>query len=101
MPLDNVKKVMETYVNLYVPQRKEKFNEDTKPVDMIISLILWIVTGFSVYLSFKCNKGFNFVHLLLALFFSPIYIIYQFAQEGFCGLREVKTAIVAQPAYKP
>ena len=57
----------------------------THLLNFVISL-LWTFLGFyAIYLSFKCNKGtFNIGHFLAALFFSPLYVIYQIA-NGFDG----------------
>ena len=46
-------------------------------VGKIISLFWTLVTFFAIYLSFKCNKGFNLVGLLGALLLSPFYIAYK------------------------
>lgn len=52
------------------------------------SIFHTITAIFAIYLSFKCNKGFNFGGFLLACCCPYIYIIYQFAtRDDFCGLR--------------
>lgn len=38
----------------------------------------------AIYLSFKCNKGFNFLSFLLACCCPYIYIIYTLATKGLC-----------------
>lgn len=39
---------------------------------------------FAMYLSYKCNNGFNTGSFLLALFFPYIYIMYILATRGMC-----------------
>ena len=47
--------------------------------DIIFYLLGFIITGYALYLSFSCNKGFHLGSFLVALFFSPIYLIYRLA----------------------
>jgi hypothetical protein len=47
--------------------------------DTIFYLLGFIITGYALYLSFSCNKGFHLGSFLIALFFSPIYLIYRLA----------------------
>jgi hypothetical protein len=42
----------------------------------------------AIYLSWKCNNGFNWLGFLGALFFPYIYIIYTLATKGTCGILE-------------
>lgn len=49
---------------------------------------------FAIYLSFKCNKGFDLGAFVMALIFPYLYIIYKFATDStFCGLREAAKAV--------
>ena len=92
MVLETIKKVLETYVNVYVPKKnkKEKFKDDETEeksgFSIIHTIIWWIVMGFAIYLSFKCNGKFILGDFLLALFCAPCYIIYHLAMTGLCGL---------------
>jgi hypothetical protein len=46
-----------------------------------------IVGLFALYLSFRCNKTFDFGSFLAALFCPYLYILYKFAtSDSFCGL---------------
>ncbi|MEX0597487.1 MAG: hypothetical protein WD512_13410 [Candidatus Paceibacterota bacterium] len=49
-------------------------------IGSIIFLITWVasfaVFVYAIYLSFKCNKGFNFGGFLAAFCCSPCYVIY-------------------------
>ena len=47
-----------------------------------------ILVLFALYLSFKCNKGFDILAFLMAIFFPYIYIIYKFATMGFCTSKD-------------
>jgi hypothetical protein len=84
-----LKKALESYANLYFPfnkiSKKEKFDE-TSSEYIIGLLVYWLVNLFAIYLSFRCNKGFNFGSFLLAFFFGPFYIIYHLAVTNLCGL---------------
>ena len=82
---NNIKKFIETYKNLYIPSKKEKFNSNCISADDISSIIIWILTGYAVYLSFKCNNGFNLCQFVLALLFSPFYIIYHIFATNLCN----------------
>jgi hypothetical protein len=53
--------------------------------DIIYSILYLIILIYAIYLSIKCNDGFNFGSFLLALFFAPIYIIYHIAVENSCN----------------
>jgi hypothetical protein len=46
---------------------------------MIMSLI-------AIYLSWKCNKGFDLTSFIIALIFPYLYIMYIFATNGTCGI---------------
>ncbi len=102
MVIDTIKKVMETYTNLYFPdiykKKSEKFddNGDTYYEDqcnegscyylIIMAIVSWLVTGFAVYLSFKCSNGFGIGEFLLAIFFAPFYILYHLIATKLCGM---------------
>jgi hypothetical protein len=88
MLVDKAKKMIESYVNLYIP-KKEKFENETaddNSYNLIVTIISWLVLGFAIYLSFRCKKGFDIGHFLLAVFCAPCYIIYQLATSSLCGL---------------
>ena len=90
MLVDTAKKMIESYVNLYIPKKSEKFDTDNSTNDdsynILITIISWVVLGFAIYLSFRCKKGFDIWQFLLALFCAPCYIIYQLATSQLCGL---------------
>jgi hypothetical protein len=85
-----LKKALESYANLYLPIKKENFDETTgmiiPQVSIIHMLISWIVVGFAIYLSFRCHGEFKLGSFLLAFFCSPCYILYHLATSGLCGL---------------
>ncbi len=88
MVVNTIKKVMETYANLYIPKRKkEKFDDESSSnYDLLTIIIVWVVSLFAIYLSFKCSNGFNLGQFLLAFIFPPFYIIYHLAVSNLCGL---------------
>ena len=78
-----------TYVLI---DKKEKKKEECgdelnlKSNGMQIYLIFHIIlTCVAVYLSHKCNSGYNVFHFLLAFFFPYVYIIYMLAIRGLCN----------------
>jgi hypothetical protein len=63
--------------------------QKSSPMSPMYFIFHIIISFFAIYLSFKCNKGFDFGGLLMALFFPHIYIIYKYAtSDDFCGLRK-------------
>ena len=57
------------------------------PLKYIYIIFHLILTLFAIYLSFKCNEGFDFLSLLMAIFFPYIYIIYKYAtSDTFCNI---------------
>ena len=51
--------------------------KNSSNVAKIISLFWTLVTFFAIYLSFKCNNGFDITGFLGALILSPFYIAYK------------------------
>jgi hypothetical protein len=82
-------KILKTYSSLYIPRKSEHFeSEGDATYSLFINLISWIILGFAVYLSFRCNKRFDLVNFLVAFFFAPFYIIYHLATTKLCGLMQ-------------
>jgi hypothetical protein len=97
MIIDYFKKYINTKKELFTPlkivnnkksQATEHFNHyDYCDYYNPVSLTLYfIISCFAVYLSWRCNKQFNFIQLLFALIVPEIYIIYQIAVSGMCGI---------------
>lgn len=42
----------------------------------ILYLLMWI---FALYLSFRCNNGFDFLHFCCAYYYAPCYVLYALA----------------------
>ena len=51
----------------------------TNPIGQISSLFWSILGLFAIYLSFKCNDGFNFGHFVAACCCGPFYVAYMLA----------------------
>jgi prolipoprotein diacylglyceryltransferase len=49
------------------------------PISIIGSIINWIFVFIAIYMSFKCNKGFNLASFLIAICFAPFYVLYRLA----------------------
>ena len=64
--LENINNVVNNTVN-YV----------NGPTAKIISFFWSIIGLFAIFLSFKCNNGFNFRSLMGAIFFGPFYVAYK------------------------
>ena len=45
-----------------------------------------IMALIAIYLSWKCNKGFELSSFIIALIFPYFYLMYIFATNGTCGL---------------
>ena len=83
------KKVLETYTNIYLPKKREHYENNENPLyTMVMTIVAWTILGFAVYLSFKCENKFDMTQFLLALFFAPFYIIYHLAVTRLCGLMQ-------------
>jgi hypothetical protein len=52
---------------------------------MVYTIAHLIISLFAIYLSWKCNNGFNLLSFLIALFCPYLYIIYALATKGGCG----------------
>lgn len=81
-----------TYVLIDKKEKNEEENNnnnkkfDFKSEGIQIYLIFHIIlTCVAVYLSHKCNSGYNPIHFLLAFFFPYVYIIYVLAVRGLCN----------------
>jgi hypothetical protein len=75
-----------TYVLIDKKEKNKEINElNLKDNNMQIYIIFHIIlTCVAVYLSHKCNSGYNVFHFLLAFFFPYVYIIYILAVRGLC-----------------
>ena len=59
--------------------------------NQLYSIFHIIVSFFAIYLSFKCNAGFDLASFLLACICPYLYIIYKFATSAnFCEIRNIK-----------
>ncbi len=93
MIINIFKKTLESYINLYIPKKKEMFDDngnsyyiDITLYNIIMTIILWLLTGFAAYLSFKCSNGFSIGPFILAILFAPFYIIYHIFATNLCGI---------------
>jgi hypothetical protein len=101
-----VKESFNKYVDIFFPF-KEKFNGcvcgcgseydcgneydnnryGTSFLFILLQLLFILTMVFAIYLAWKCNGNkFDFIHMFVAFLYSPIYIIYQFIVNGFCGI---------------
>jgi len=85
--VNQTKKILITYSSIYFPKKREHFtSDDDYFYKIIMTLIAWIVFGFAIYLSFRCNNGFSVWGFLGAFLFSPIYVIYKLTSTPkLCG----------------
>jgi hypothetical protein len=71
------------------PIHDEKQEVQLKPKPQFCSLYMithMIISFFAIYLSWRCNKGFNLLSFLAALLCPYLYIIWVLATRGGCGL---------------
>lgn len=57
----------------------------------VYSVFHLIMSLVAIYLSFKCNNGFNFSSFIVAFCCPYIYIIYILATKGTCGALDGET----------
>jgi hypothetical protein len=57
---------------------KEEFENNESPKYKFFYIFHLIIGLFAIYLSFKCNNGFNLGSFLIALFCPVFYILYKF-----------------------
>jgi hypothetical protein len=81
------KKIFEMYSDIYLPKKKEKFdNSPCSIFDIVFKIVAWIIMLFAAYLSLKCKNKFDIADFVLAVFFPPFYIIYHMVFTKLCGL---------------
>ena len=69
---------------------KEANHKQLSPYHSSYMIFHIISSFFAMYLSFKCNNGFNHSAFFVAVFFPYIYIIYEYAlSKSFCGLKNM------------
>ena len=58
---------------------------DNTVIGKIIKFIWSIISLIALFLSFRCNGGFNFTGLLGAIVFGPLYVVYKLGTNwGMC-----------------
>ena len=63
------------------------FSFDKNQTSFVIFYIFHVIMALiAIYLSWKCNKGFDLLSFLIAIIFPYIYLIYIFATRGTCGV---------------
>ena len=62
------------------PAKAEKDNDSL--MSKIMSWVWFFVMLYAIFYSFKLNKGFSLGSFLLAIFFSPVYLIYGISKIG-------------------
>ena len=85
--MDIPTKIIKTYSSMFFPKKREHFeNSSDYLYNITMVMISWIIFGFAIYLSFRWHKGFDLGGFLLAVFFSPFYILYHLALTNLGGL---------------
>jgi hypothetical protein len=74
---------MNTYYAAYEEDKKPRIKPATSALYMVTHLI---ISFFAIYLSWQCNQGFNLLSFLAALICPYLYIIWQLATKGGCGV---------------
>ena len=95
MVIDYLKKYINIKKDLFTPlkiinkknsQDKEQFNHNNYYNNPVSLTLYFIILCFAVYLSWRCNKQLNLVQFFFAFLLPEIYIIYQIAVSGMCGI---------------
>ena len=86
--MDTIKDLTSKYAHMYFPVEKKEGADGstTFAINYLQMIIQWLVSGFAIYLSFRCNYGFKLGSFILALCCAPCYIIYHLATSNLCGL---------------
>jgi hypothetical protein len=89
--MNTIKNLSATWLGNFIPvvgPKAEGFEDavETQQPSLIHSIIWWLITGFAIYLSWRCNSGFDVLHFLAALCCAPCYILYHLAATGLCGM---------------
>jgi uncharacterized membrane protein len=68
--------------------QKVKYNSSIKKSSYSVLYMIThlIISLFAIYLSWRCNNGFNLLSFLVALFCPYLYIIYALAAHGGCNV---------------
>jgi hypothetical protein len=76
------------YANELNDNTKENTNDNKKtPAFASLYMITHIIISFfAIYLSWRCNNGFNLMSFGIALFCPYLYIILALATRGGCGI---------------
>jgi hypothetical protein len=62
--------------------------DKNKQYKLIYTIMHIIISFFAIYLSWKCNNGFNILSFLAAILCPYLYIIWALATKGGCGIFE-------------
>jgi hypothetical protein len=86
----------------YVPENnnQEHQKKTQKKESYCYSLYMishFIISFFAIYLSWRCNNGFNLLSFLVAFFCAPFYIIWALATNGGCGIFNDSSMSVVSP----
>jgi len=68
--------------------KKSSYNSSIKKSSYSVLYMIThlIISLFAIYLSWRCNNGFNLLSFLVALFCPYLYIIYALAAHGGCNV---------------
>jgi hypothetical protein len=73
----------------YEPAQYVQEEQRNKPKPQLCSLYMvthLIISFFAIYLSWRCNNGFNLFSFVVALLCPYLYIIWALATRGGCGV---------------
>lgn len=65
--------------------KKKECNTQSQIAYTIYYIFHIIMALIAIFLSWKCNQGFNLLSFIIALIFPYLYIIYTFATNGICS----------------
>lgn len=71
-----------------------EIEERNNQYKLIYTIMHLIISLFAIYLSWKCNGGFDLLSFLVALICPYLYIIWALATRGGCGIFESDCTIV-------
>jgi hypothetical protein len=82
-------------IEINILEIEKKYNN----YKLIYTIMHIIISLFAIYLSWKCNNGFNLLSFIVALFCPYLYIIWALATKGGCGVFESECVIITNDNY--
>jgi hypothetical protein len=77
---------MNSYTQAYELKKDKKEEITVATYSSLYMISHLIISFFAIYLSWKCNNGFNLISFLISFTCPYLYIIWALATRGGCGI---------------